>query len=64
MRNLVARGKTTVTCWDTGEKWEVEHMPRDPDADYTLADKWLFDTIKPRSFDDQMAILRGACNDA
>lgn len=49
----------TVFCWETGEV-----IKPDPKVDYSLLGAQLMAQIKPRTFDEQMAILRGASNDA
>lgn len=48
-----------VWCFETGK--ELAH---DPKVDYSLLGAQLLAQIKPRSHEEQMAILRGAGNDA
>ena len=48
-----------VWCWGTGKE-----IKPDPKVDYRLLGRHLLEQIVARSFDEQVAILRGACNDA
>ena len=49
----------TIFCFETGET-----IRPDPKVDYSLLGAQLLEQIKPRTFDEQIAILRGATNDA